>query len=54
MYSIAKHISQDDGEILSDGFAIDKENLRILGAKTDAMFIDDDKPTKRKSPSSQN
>jgi hypothetical protein len=43
MYSIAKHMHQDDGEVLIDGFTIDKENLRILGAKIDAIFIDDDK-----------
>ena len=32
MYSIAKHIYQDDGVIIRDGFAIDKENLLILRA----------------------
>ncbi len=50
MYSIAKHVYMDDGEILSNGFVIDKENLRILGAKIDAMFIDDEKPTNKKNP----
>ena len=41
MYSIAKHIYQDDGEIVSDGFAIDKENLLILRAKIRAILIDE-------------
>ena len=41
LYSIAKHIYQDDGEILSDGFAIDKENLLILRAKIMAVLIDE-------------
>jgi len=50
MFSIAKHDYQDDGEIPSDGFAIDKENLRILRAKMkmNAMLIDDGKPTNKK------
>ncbi len=48
MFSIAKHIYQDDGEIQSDGFAIDKENHRILRAKMNAMLIDDGKPTNMK------
>jgi hypothetical protein len=41
MYSVAKHIYQDDGEIVSDGFAIDKENLLILRAKIMAILIDE-------------
>jgi hypothetical protein len=41
MYSIAKHVYQDDGEKLSDGFAIDKENLLILRAKIMAILIDE-------------
>lgn len=41
LYSIAKHIYQDDGEILSDGFSIDKENLLILRAKILALLIDE-------------
>ena len=41
MYSVAKHIDQDDGEIVTDGFAIDKENLLILRAKIMAILIDD-------------
>ena len=48
MYSVAKHVYMDDGKIDTTGFAIDKENLRILGAKIDAMFIDDDKLNKKK------
>jgi hypothetical protein len=48
MFSIAKHIYQDDGEILSNGFAIDKENHKILRAKINAMLIDDGKPTNKK------
>ena len=41
MYSVAKHIYQDDGEKLSDGFAIDKENLLILRSKIMAILIDE-------------
>jgi len=41
MYSIAKHIYQDDEEIVHDGFAIDKENLLILKAKIRAILIDE-------------
>jgi hypothetical protein len=41
MYSLAKHIYQDDGEKLIDGFAIDKENLLILRAKIMAILIDE-------------
>ncbi len=48
MYSVAKHIYMDTGEVDTTGFAIDKENLRILKAKIDAMLIDDDKPNKKK------
>jgi hypothetical protein len=39
-YSLAKHIYQDDGEKLSDGFALDKENLLILRDKIMAILID--------------
>ena len=48
MYSVAKHVYMDDGKIDTTGFAIDKENLKILRAKIEAMFIDDDKPNKKK------
>ena len=56
MYSIAKHIYQDDGEKLSDGFAIDKENLLILRAKIMANLNDElpNKEKKLKSSSTTN
>ena len=41
MYSVAKHVYMDNGEVDTIGFAIDKENLRILRAKIDAMLLDD-------------
>jgi hypothetical protein len=41
MYSIAKHIYQDDEGIVRDGFAIHKENLLILKAKIRAILIDE-------------
>lgn len=47
MYSVAKHVYMDNGEIDTIGFAIDRQNLRILRAKIDAMLIDDGKPTKK-------
>ena len=43
MYSVAKHVYMDDGKVDSIGFAIDKENLKILKAKIDAMLIDENK-----------
>jgi hypothetical protein len=42
MCSIAKHVYMNDGKVDTIGFAIDKENLRILRAKIDAMLMDDD------------
>ena len=48
MYSVAKHVYMDDGNIDTTGFAIDKENLKILRAKIEAMLIDDDKLNKKK------
>ncbi len=33
MYSVAKHVYMDDGEIDTIGFAIDKENLQNLKGK---------------------
>jgi hypothetical protein len=48
MYSVARHVYMDDGKIDTIGFAIDKENLRILRAKIDAMLIDENKPNKKK------
>ena len=50
MYSVAKHVYMDDGKLDTVGFAIDKENLKILRAKIDAMIIDDGKPNKKKKP----
>ena len=47
MYSVAKHVYMDNGKVDTIGFAIDKENLKILRAKIEAMLIaDDDKPNK--------
>lgn len=51
-YSFAKHIYQDDGEIVHDSFAIDKENLLILRAKIMAILINDLPPKKLKSTKS--
>ena len=48
MYSVAKHVYMDNGKVDTIGFAIDKENLKILRAKIDAMLIDEDKPNKKK------
>ena len=48
MYSVAKHVYMYDGKADTVGFAIDKENLRILGAQIDAMLIDEGKPDKKK------
>jgi len=43
LFSIGKEIYQDNGEIYNEGFAIDEENLRILKARIEAIFIDDTK-----------
>jgi hypothetical protein len=40
MYSIAKYIYEDDGKIITNGFAIDKENLLTLRAKIIAILTD--------------
>ena len=48
MYSMTKHVYMDDGKIDTVGFAIDKENLKILRAKIDAMLIDDDNSNNKK------
>jgi hypothetical protein len=53
MYSVAKHVYMDNGEVDTVGFAIDKENLRVLRAKIDAVLIDDDKPNKKKPKQSK-
>lgn len=47
MYSVAKHVYMDNGEVDTVGFAIDKENLKILKAKIDAILIDEDRPNKK-------
>ena len=44
MYSVAKHVYMDSGKVDTIGFAIDKENLKILRAKIDAVLINDSKP----------
>jgi len=41
MYSVAKHVCMDNGEVDTIGFAIDKKNLRILKAKIDAASKND-------------
>jgi hypothetical protein len=48
MYSVARHVYMDDGVVDTSGFAIDKENLKVLRAKIDTVLIDDDKPNKIK------
>ena len=47
-YSFAKHTYQNDGEIVHDGFVIDKENLLTLRAKIMAILIDETSPKKSK------
>jgi hypothetical protein len=47
LYSFAKHTYQDDGEVVTESFALYKENLEILKARIEAMFIDDGKPSKK-------
>lgn len=53
LYSVAKHVYMDNGELDTIGFAIDRANLSILRAKIDAMLIDDGKPNKIKSKQSK-
>ena len=53
MYSVAKHVYMDNGEVDTVGFAIDKENIRILRAKIDAMLIDDNNTNKIKHKQSK-
>jgi hypothetical protein len=54
-YSIGKKIYQDDGEVVNEGFTVDKEALEILQAKIMAILIDDlpikEKKSKRKRSS---
>ncbi len=40
-YSIGEKIYQDDGEVVDEGFALDKEALEVLRAKIMAMLIDE-------------
>ncbi|HYG00029.1 MAG TPA: hypothetical protein VD815_08045 [Candidatus Saccharimonadales bacterium] len=40
-YSIGKKIYQDDGEIINEGFALDKDGLEVLRAKIMATLIED-------------
>jgi hypothetical protein len=47
-YSVTTHVYMDDGKVDTIGFAIDKENLKILRTKIDAILIDDNKPNKVK------
>ena len=48
LYSIGKKIHQDNGEVYNEGFAIDEENLRILKARIEAIFIDEIKTNQGK------
>jgi hypothetical protein len=48
IYFIAKYIYLDDGEITTNGFAIDKENLLTLRAKIMAILTDKASPKKSK------
>jgi hypothetical protein len=53
-YSIGKKIYQDDGEVVNEGFALDKEALEVLRAKIMATLIEDipikENKSKRKDP----
>lgn len=40
-YSVGKKAYQDDGEVVNEGFALDKEALEILRAKIMAILIED-------------
>jgi hypothetical protein len=48
-YSVGKKIYQDDGEVINEGFALDKEALEVLRAKIMPILIDQLPPTKEKS-----
>jgi hypothetical protein len=50
-YSLAKYIYQDDGEMVTESFALDKETLEISRAKIMAILIDE-MPVKEKKPNS--
>lgn len=53
-YYIGKKIYQDDGEVVNEGFALDKEALEMLRAKIMATLIEDipikENKSKRKDP----
>jgi hypothetical protein len=52
-YTVGKHIYQDDGEIVTESIALDKEGLEVLRAKIMAIIIDEmpqDKKSKSTSP----
>ena len=40
-YSIGKKIYQDDGEIVNEGFALDREALEIMRVKIMAILFED-------------
>ncbi len=40
-YSLDKKIYQDDGEVVNEGFGLDREALEILRTKIRAILIDD-------------
>ncbi len=50
-YTVGNRIYQDDREIVTESFALDKENLEILRAKIKAILIDE-MPVKGKKPNS--
>ena len=52
-YSIGKKIYQDDGEVVNEGFALDKEVLEVLRAKIMAILINE-LPTNEESKSRTN
>lgn len=41
MFSVAKHVIMDNGEVYTIGSAINKENRPVVRAKMDAVLIDD-------------
>lgn len=53
-YSIGKKIYQDDGEVVNEGFVLDKEALEVMRAKIMAILIEDlpikENKSKRKDP----
>ncbi|MDN5867852.1 MAG: hypothetical protein L0H55_10705 [Candidatus Nitrosocosmicus sp.] len=48
VYCVTNTLFTDNGEVDTIGFAVDKENLKILRAKINAMLMDDDKPNRNK------